>query len=387
MTLVMTYKTMLGLTLALILIIPATTLGAYAIAPDAPQDGKQLTIKGIASSTSSAVLKKWTTAYQGEYPGVKTIFDTSGPSNVAYQISKKNIYFGVTDVPLSSSQSKISPTPLVIPNSIETVAIAYNLPEFKQSGLKLTGPVLADIYLGKIIYWNDKKIQDLNPGIKFPSARIIALHRLDPSGVTYAFTDYLSSVSKNWKTQIGKGTTVSWNSGSADQQLKYDDIVVRNLVNTPYSIGYTDLANAIKYRTTNAAIKNGDGTNFVIPSLEAATSAAQSASNNLPESDGDWSNVSIVNSHGTNSYPIVSLSSTWTYQDLDKIKGMDKDTAKALVHQIYWEITDGQQKLAYLKLAPLPAELQELDKRGLSKIDFKGSQLYAYDGFLIQPET
>lgn len=384
----MTYKTIFGLVFALILIIPTTPLGAYAtITPDAPQDGKQLVIKGIASSQSSGLFKKWTSGYQGLYSGVKTKLDSSGIGNVAYQISKKSAYFGATEVPLSSDQSRITPHPIVIPDSIETVAIVYNLPEFAQSGLKLSGPVLADIYLGKILYWDNKKINSLNPTIKLPHARITPLHRLDTSGITYAFTDYLSSTSNDWKTQIGKGTTVLWKAGYADQQLKYDDIVVRNVVNTPYSIGYIDLGNAIKYKATYAAIENADGTNFVIPSLEAATYAAHSASKSLPESDGDWSNASIVNSQGRNSYPIVALNSIWTYKELDKINGIDKDTAKALVHQIYWEITDGQQNTPSLKFAPLPTEIQELGKRGLAKISYKGQQLFAYDGFLIIPQT
>lgn len=388
MVLLMTYKTMLGLMFTLILVIPTTSLGVYAeITPDAPQDGKQLTIKGATSTTSSVLFKKWSSSYQGLYPGIKTKLDTSGTANVAYQISKKYEYFGVTDVPLSADQANITPHTIVIPSSVEIIAIVYNLPEFKQSGLKLTGSVLADIYLGKIIYWDNSKIHALNPEIKLPHARIVPLHRLEASGLTYTFTDYLSSVSKDWKTQIGKGTTVWWKVGFADQQLKYDDILVRNLVNTPYSIGYTDLGNTVKYKTTYAVIENLDGTNFVVPSLETATYAAHSASKYLPESDDDWSNVSIVNSPGTNSYPIVALSSIWTYQQLDKINGIDKDTAKALVHQIYWDVTEGQQGLSSLKLAPLPAELQELDKRGLSKISFKGSQLFAYDGFLIKPET
>lgn len=381
----MTKKTTLGLALTLILIIQTTSLSAYAITPDVPQDGEKLTIKGVVSPTSSALFKIWTAQYQGLYPGVATKFDTSGTGNVAYQISTKYSYFGVTDVPLSSDQSKTKPHPIVIPDSIETVAIVYNLLEFKQSGLKLTGSVLADIYLGKIAYWDDKKIHVLNPAIKLPHMRILPLHRLDTSGLTYTFTDYLSSVSNDWKTQVGKGTIVSWKVGTADQQLKSDDILVRNVVNTPYSIGYIDLGNAIKYKSTYAAIQNADGTNFVIPSLEAATNAASYASTKLPESNGDWSNVTIVNSHGTNSYPIVALNSILTYQELDKVSGIDKDTAKALIHQIYWEVTDGQQSLAKLKLAPLPNQIVESDKRGLSTINFKGEQLFAYDGFVAKP--
>ena len=144
------------------------------------------------------------------------------------------------------------------------------------------------------------------------------------------------------------------------------------------------MGTAVNGKLTFAAIQNADKTGFVIPSVESATLSASGASDRLPESTGDWSSVSIINAHGKNSHPIVALILVLTYQDLNKISN-DKDTAKALVHQVYWEITDGQKPLGPLKLAPLPDQIVELDKRGLSKISFNGEQLYAYDGFVIKP--
>lgn len=380
----MTKKTTLGLALALILIIPTTSLGAFAeITPDAPQDGKQYTLNGIVSSQYSALFKKWTAGYSGTYPGVKTKYDSVAPSNVAYQYSKKSISFGVTDVPLASTQFKATPSPIVIPVAVDTIAIVYNIPEFQQSGLKITGQILADIYLGKTLFWDNDKIQQLNPEIKLPHARITAIHRDDSAGTTYTFTDYLSNTSSDWKTLVGKGTSVKWKAGPQPAQ-NGELWVVRAITNTPYSISYLDLGTALGAKLNYAAIQNGDGTGFIVPSLESATSSASNTSSKLPESTGDWSGVSIVNAHGKNSYPIVALSLVLTYQDLNKII-TDKDTAKVLVHQIYWEITDGQKSLGQAKLAPLPDQIVELDKRGLSKINFKGSQLFAYDGFVIKP--
>jgi phosphate transport system substrate-binding protein len=305
----MTKKTTLGLALMLILIIPTTSLSAYAIiTPDTPQDGKQFTIKGIVLNQYSALFKKWTSTYSGIYPGVKTKYQTVAPSNVMYQYSKKSAYFGVADVPLTLTQFKVTPHPVVIPVAVETIAIVYNIPEFRQSGLELTGPVLADIYLGKVMFWDDHEIHELNPGIKLPHARITAIHRSDSAGTTYTFTNYLSNTSSDWKKTIGIGTTVKWNSGTQPAQTG-ELWVVRAISNSPHSISYLDLGTAISNKLNSAAIQNADKTNFVIASFEGATAAASGASSNLPESIGDWSNVSIVNAPGKNSYPIVSLSS------------------------------------------------------------------------------
>lgn len=379
----MTKKTTLGFALMLILIIPTTSINANAIAPDAPQDGKQFTIKGVILNQYSTLFKKWTSTYSGIYSGVKTKYDTVGPANVAYQYSKKYVSFGATDVPLTSTQFQAIPHPIVIPVAVATIAIAYNIPEFQQSGLNLTGPILADIFLGKIIFWDDSKIQELNPEVKLPHARITPIHRSDSAGTTYTFTDYLSKTSNDWKTLVGKGTNVKWKT-NAQPAGSGELYVVRAIANSPYSISYLDLGTAVSGKLTFAAIQNADKTNFIIPSLEGATESASKAASNLPEAIGDWSNASIVNTSGKNSYPIVSLIYVLTYQDLNKIS-VDQDTAKVLVHQIYWDITDGQSILGPLKIAPLPDQIVELDKRGLSKINFKGNQLFAYDGFVIKP--
>lgn len=376
----MTMKTRYGLAIAFCLII-STTVNANAISPDAPQDGKQYTIKSVVLNQYTALFKKWTSAYSGQYPGVKTKYDLVGAGNVVFQYSKKYPSFGVTDVPLPATQFKVKPQPVVIPVAVEAVAIVYNIPGL-ESGLRLTGPVLADIYLGKIIFWDNSKIQELNPGIKLPHARIAAIHRTDAAGTTYVFTSYLSAVSDDWKNLVGKGTSVTWKAGTQPAQSG-ETWIARQVTDSPYSISYLDLGTAITNKLSYAAIENADKTGFVVPSLEGATQAASSAT--LPEALGDWSNTTIVNSSGRNSYPISSLVLVLTYQDLNKISA-DQDTTKVLVHQIYWDITDGQKLLGPLKLAPLPDNIVELDKRGLGKINFKGSQIFAYDGFVVKPE-
>lgn len=381
----MTNKIILSSALMLILVTSMTSFSAYANEPSPPQDGVQYKFFEISSSSLTSIVNKWINAYHGLYQGVTIKSDYVNSNNAIYQYTKRVVPIVNSDTPLGSSNAKKVSDSLIIPSSIRTIAIIYNIPEFKQSGLNFNGTILADIYLGKIIYWNDPKIQSLNPGVNLPTARITPMYRLDPSGATYIFTQYLSSENKTWKTSFGKGTTVSWKTGSADQSFKGDSVIASNVAKTPYSIGYSDLGSAIKYKDTYAAIQNGDGSKFVVPSLEASTYAASSVSGKFPEANGDWSKVSIVNAPGTNSYPIVGFNYILTYQNLDKIKGLDTNTSDVIVDQIYWDITDGQKYLGPLYLAQLPNNVTEIDKRGLGDIDFKGSQLFAYDGFVVEP--
>lgn len=382
----MTNKTILGSALMLILVTTMTSFSVHAdTSPSPPQDGVQYKFFEITSSSLSSIVGKWIKTYDGLYQGVTIKSDYVDSKNAIYQYTKRVVPIVNSDTPLGSSNAKKVSDALIIPSSIHTVAIVYNIPEFKQSGLRLNGTVLADIYLGKIIKWNDPEIQSLNPGTNLPNAIITPLHRLDASGTTYTFTEYLSSESNTWKKNSGKGTTVSWKTGSEDQSFKGDSVIASNVAITPYSIGYSDLRSAIKYKDTYAAIQNADGDSFVVPSLEASTAAASAVSGKLPEANGNWSKVSIINSPGTNSYPIVGFNYILTYQNLDKIKGVDKNTAGVIVHQIYWDLTDGQKYLAPLYLAQLPENVTELGERGLGDIDFKGSQIFAYDGFVVEP--
>lgn len=381
----MTNKIIPSSALMLILITSMTSFNAYATAPNPPQDGVQYKFFEISSSSLASIVSKWISTYHGLYQGVTIKSDYVNSNNVIYQYTKRVVPIVNSDTPLGKGDTKKVSDVLIIPSSIHTVAIVYNIPEFKQSGLNLNGTILADIYLGKIIYWNDPAIQYLNPGVTLPTAKITPIHRIDPSGTTFTFTQYLSSQSKTWKKSFGTGTIGSWKTGPVTGPSKGDTTIAFNVANTPYSIGYSDLANVVKYKLTYAAIENGDGTKFVVPSLEASTAAAAAVSGKLPEANGDWSKVSIINAPGTNSYPIVGFNYILTYQNLDKVKGLDKNTAGVVLGEIYWDVTDGQKYLSPLYLAQLPENVTEIDKRGLGDIDFKSSQLFSYDGFVVEP--
>lgn len=366
----------IGLALMLILILPTTTsIVNAAVSPPVPTGKFQIT--GAGATFPFPIIDKWRVEYNSLYPGITLNYQSIGSGGGVKQHIEKTVDFGASDAPLSKAEAEKAAGTLHIPETIGAITISYNLPEVPQKGLKLTGPIIADIYLGKIIKWNDKKIQDLNKDLKLPNKDILVVRRSDGSGTTYGFTDYLSTVSKTWNDNIGKGKSVPWPVGVGSPGNEGVAAVTRM---TPYSIGYIELAYALQSGMSYAFVQNADGTAFVEPSLESIKSAAARASKNLPTADGDWSKVSIVNQSGKNSYPISSFSYILVYKNLDNIANMGKEKAKALVHLLYWMITDGQKYSPSLQYVPLPDEVKEIGKKGLSQIKFNGEQLFAYDG-------
>lgn len=366
----------IGLALMLILILPTTTsLVNAAVSPPAPAGKFQIT--GAGATFPFPIIDKWRVEYNALYPEITLNYQSIGSGGGVKQHTEKTVDFGASDAPLSKTEAEMASGTLHIPETIGAITISYNLPEVQQKGLKLTGSIIADIYLGKITKWNDKKIQDINKDLTLPNKDILVVRRSDGSGTTYGFTDYLSTVSKNWKDNIGKGKSVPWPVGVGSPGNEGVASVIKQ---TPYSIGYIELAYALQSKMSYAFVQNADGTAFVEPSLESIKSAAAEASKNLPAADGVWSNVSIVNELGKNSYPISSFSYILVYKNLDNIASMDNEKAKAIVHLIYWMITDGQEYASSLQYVPLPDEVKEIGKKGLSQIKFEGEQLFAYDG-------
>ena len=372
----MTKKLLLGLALMLVLIIPATSLNAHAATvPYAPADGKTFEFTGAGSSFAFPIVDKWRVEYNKLYPSVSLNYQSIGSGAGINLFTKKTVDFGATDAPLTKDEAKKAPDALTIPETIGAVVVVYKLPEFPNSGLKLTAKVIADIYMGKISTWNDPQIQKLNPGVKFSKNKIVLVHRSDGSGTTYTFTDYLSGANSEWAGAVGKGKSVPWSAGVG---ASGNAGVANTVKNVPYSLGYVELVYAIQNKMPYAYIQNADGTAFVEPTLDSTKVAATTLASKLPEADADWSNVSIVNAPGKNAYPISTFSYLLVYKDLDKVKNMDKNKAKAEIHMIYWMITDGQKYASKLTYVPLPDAVQEVDKRGLAKIKFQGEQLFAY---------
>jgi phosphate transport system substrate-binding protein len=245
----------------------------------------------------------------------------------------------MSDEQLAAAKQKV----LHIPTVLGAVVPAYNVPGVG-GDLKFTGEILANIYLGKITTWNDPAIAKLNPGVKLPSDAIVVNHRSDGSGTTFIFTDYLSSVSADWKGAVGKGTSVKWPVGLGG---KGNEGVAGNIRQMPGSIGYVELIYAVQNKIPYGVVQNKSG-EFVKASLESTTAAAASAK--MPP---DF-RVSIVNPPGKEAYPICSF--TWLL-----IPQQSKEASKGKILQDFlnWMLDNGQSMTKDLTYAPLPTEVAQ----------------------------
>jgi len=307
--------------------------------------------------------------YNKIHPDVTLNYQSIGSGAGVKLHTTKSIDFGASDAPLQPSEAAAAPGTLHIPEAIGAVTVTYNLPGIDK-GLKLTGPIVADIFGGKITKWNDKPIADINPTLTLPDQDIVVTHRSDGSGTTFVFTSYLSAVSPDWKANVGASKSVPWPVGVGGNGNAGVASVVKS---TAYSIGYVELAYVMQNNMSYAFIQNADGTNFVEPTLETIAADATSAATNLPSPDGDWSKVSIVNEPGENSYPISSLTYLLVYKDLGQISGMTKDKAMAVVDFISWAVHDGQQYSSALLYVPLPDTVVKLDEQAISQIQYNGA--------------
>jgi len=251
-------------------------------------------------------------------------------------------------------------TVLQVPVALGGVSISYNLYGVK-GGLKLTGQVLAEIYMGQVKTWNDPAITALNPGVTLPSQAITVIHRSDGSGTSYIFTNYLSTVSPAWSSGPGTGKTVKWPVGLGG---KGNEGVAGLVKEVAGSIGYVELAYALQNNFTYAAIQNAAGS-WVEPSL--ATVAADAAQKPTVSS----TDFSIVNEMGSNSYPISGYSWVLIYQTQT-----NTNNGTALVKVLDWLTHAGQADAQALNYVPLPPNIQQLARTTLQMIvDSSGKQL------------
>ncbi len=313
-------------------------------------------INGAGSTFIYPALTKWFELYSSIDPNIQFNYQAIGSGAGIKQITVKTVDFGGTDGPMTPDQMAQAPGRIYhIPLVMGAEAIAYNLPGVG-GGLKLTPDILADIYLGKITQWNDPRITEQNPGINLPNSAIVVAHRSDGSGTTFIFTDYLSSVSPEWKSKVGKGTSVNWPVGLGG---KGNQGVSGILTQSPGSIGYVELAYAIENKLTYAVMQNKSG-NFVEPTIDTTSEAASGV--DIP---ADF-RVSIVNSSNPKAYPIAGFSWLLIYQNMSSnpVKG------KAIVNFVKWAITDGQKYSGQLDYAPLPLDLVEKIQKKLEMIKY-----------------
>jgi phosphate transport system substrate-binding protein len=311
----------------------------------AAASGGSVDLTGAGATFPYPIYSKWFADYAAK-TGVKINYQSIGSGGGIRQLSEGTVDFGASDSPMKDDEIAKAKGPVMhFPTVLGAVAVTYNLPGVA-SGLKLSGPVLADIFAGRVTRWNDPKIASTNAGQKLPATDILVVHRSDGSGTTFVFTDYLTAVSPAWASGPGKGKEVAWPVGLGG---KGNDGVAGQVKQTPGAIGYVELAYAKQNKLPFASIKNAAG-NFVAPSVEGATAAASGIAEKLP-ANTDY-RLSIVNAAGANAYPISSFTWILVYsQQTDAAKG------KKLVDFLRWALNDGEKEAASLDYAPLPQSM------------------------------
>ena len=370
--------TMTSLLMIAIIFAVVAPLDANAeAAPSAPNSDYVYNINGAGATFPFPLIDLWRVEYNKQFDSVNLNYQSIGSGGGIKQHIQKTVNFAATDAPMTVKEQVLAPNTLHIPETMGGVVITYNIPEIPQSGIKLTGKILSEIFQGKVTMWNDPKIAEINPGMKLPDQSIVVVHRSDGSGTTFVFTDYLSRIDPDpgWAKTVGKGKTVPWPIGLAAAGNEGVAGIVRT---TTYSIGYVELAYAYQTKMTYAYMQNGDKSGFVEPTIASISAATASIVDSLPAADGDWSAVSAVNAPGPDSYPISSLTYLILYKDL-KQTSKNKEEAKVMLHMMHWMVTDGQKLAPGLQYAPLPAKIVELDKKGLSSVTYAGELLWKYD--------
>jgi phosphate transport system substrate-binding protein len=282
-------------------------------------------------------------------------YQSIGSGGGIRQLSNQTVVFGATDGPMTDEQLKAAPGPILhFPTVLGAVVPVYNLAGLG-ADLKFSGPLLADIFLGKVTKWNDPALATLNPGVKLPASDITVVHRSDGSGTTYIWVDYLSKVSPEWKDKVGVNTSVNWPTGVGG---KGNEGVSGFVSQTQGAIGYVELVYALQNKIAYGAVQNAAG-EFVKAAIDSVTAAAASGVANMP---ADF-RVSITNPPGKDAYPIGSFTWILLYED-----PMDKAQARAMVDFMKWALSDGQKYCAELGYSPLPAEVVTLELTALEKI-------------------
>ena len=303
----------------------------------------QMLINGAGATFPYPIYSKWFNEYAKVDPSVRFNYASIGSGGGQKQILAETVDFGASDGPMSDEKLAKAPRKLLhIPTVAGADVVSYNLPGSPK--LKLDGPTVAAIFLGKIRKWSDPAITGQNPGVSVPDQDILVVHRSDGSGTTYIFTDYLSSVSGEWKEKVGKGTSVNWPVGLGG---KGNEGVSGQIKQSPGAIGYIELAYAKQNHLPYADMKNSSG-NYIAASIDSVTAALATAQ--IP----DDFRFSMVNPPGADAYPIAGTTWLLVYQD-------QKDPAKGrkLVEFLRWAYSEGEKMAAALDYAPLPANVQD----------------------------
>ncbi len=317
-------------------------------------------INGAGATFPYPIYSKWFSEYAKVDPSVKFNYQSIGSGGGIKQITAQTVDFGASDKPLSDAELQAAAAArgklLHIPTVMGAVVITYNIPGVG-TGLKLKSEDVADIFLGKITRWNDKRIAADNPGVRLPDQPILVVHRSDGSGTTSIFTNYLCSVSPEWVKKVGTGTSVKWPIGLGG---KGNEGVAGQVKTTRNSIGYVELAYAFENKLPYASLRNKSGV-FVEPSIKSTSAAAAGAARNMP---ADY-RIALVNQPGKDAYPIAGFTYLLVYEhQKDAVRG------KKLVEFLNWELKKGQKMAPALLYAPLPANVAKMVEKTVKEIKY-----------------
>lgn len=330
-------------------IIAAGVLALAAIGASAQN------LNGAGATFPYPIYSKWFSEYNQQHPSVKINYQSIGSGGGIRQVSDGIVDFGASDGPMSDEQiagAKVKTQH--IPTVLGAVVPVYNVPGLNKD-LNFSGDVIADIYLGKITKWNDPRIAKDNPGVNLPNKPILPVYRSDGSGTTYIFTDYLSKVSSDWTSKVGKNTSVKWPTGIGQ---KGNEGVAGMVRQSPNSFGYVELIYALQNKMSFGSVKNASG-KFVKASTEGVTAAAAAAAKTMP---ADY-RVSITNAPGATSYPISSF--TWL---LVPTHSTDAAKTKALKDFLNWMLDHGESEASALSYASLPKQVQDMVRKTVAQI-------------------
>jgi len=314
-----------------------------------------LQINGAGATFPAPIYTKWFSEYNKLHGNVEINYQPLGSGAGIRQVTNQTVFFGASDGPMNNDQLQAAPGKILhFPTVLGAVVPVYNIPG-ANAELKFTGPVLADIFLGKVTKWNDPAIAKLNPDVKLPGIDITVVHRSDASGTTYIWADYFAKVSPEWKTKVGVNTSVNWPTGVGG---KGSEGVTGVVTQTPGSISYVELVYALQNKINYGSVQNMAG-EFTKGSVQSVTAAASAAATQMP---ADF-RVSITNAPGKGVYPISSFTWLLLYEN-----PKDKGKSKAMVDFVKWALTDGQKYCADLGYAPLPEGVVKLEMTALAKI-------------------
>lgn len=343
--------------------VAASPAAAPSVSITGPFEGEAKTLNGAGATFPAVLYSKWFNEYE-KLTGVKVNYQSIGSGGGIKSIQDQTVDFGGTDSAMSDEQLAAAKGGEIyhVPVALGAVVPTYNLPN-QPAPLKFTAETLAGIYLGDIKKWNDPKLVAENPGLAAVSQDIVVVFRSDGSGTTSIWVDYLSTISKDWESKVGRGTSVKFPTGIG---AKGNEGVAGEVKQNPYTIGYVELIYALQNKLGVGEVRNKAGA-FITPSLDSVTAAAAGAASNIrPDL-----RASIVDAPGATSYPISGFTWLVAYKSMnDRAKGL------ALTRMMWWATHEAQRFNTDLGYAPVPADIVKKSEAFIQQMTVDGKPIF-----------